>query len=139
MAHLTLFLLLLGALLLLAAVVSASEAACEGKGFDQTQCAAVGCCDWDEGQCWGGDGDCDGGGAQTVTTASAAFDASTGYGTGICLTANSACPAGETSTCPSAAKVKGMSSLMYACAHPWKYHITVLTGHAVPPSPPTTM
>ena len=60
-------------------------------------------------------------------TASAAFDASTGYGTGICLTANSACPAGETSTCPSAAKVKGMSSLMYACAHPWKYHITVLT------------
>ena len=72
-------------------------------------------------------------------TASAAFDASTGYGTDICLTANSACPAGETSTCPSAAKVKGMSSLMYACAHPWKYHITVLTGHAVPPSPPTTM
>ena len=30
-------------------------------------------------------------------------------------------------------------SLVYACAHQWKYHITVLTGHAVPPSPPTNM
>ena len=44
-------------------------------------------------------------------TASAAFDASTGYGTGICLTANSACPAGKTSFCPSAAKVKECDSV----------------------------
>ena len=25
------------------------EEACEGKGYDQTQCSAVGCCQWDGG------------------------------------------------------------------------------------------
>ena len=28
------------------------EKACEGKGLSKTQCQAVGCCTWDDGQCW---------------------------------------------------------------------------------------
>ena len=40
------------------------EAACEGHSFTQSQCAAVGCCDWDQGECWStvGKGDCEAGG-----------------------------------------------------------------------------
>ncbi len=57
--------LLLLHLLLLAppdAAVTASEADCEGKGFDRTQCTAVGCCEWEDGQCWSaGDSTCGGG------------------------------------------------------------------------------
>merc|ERR1712013_174861 len=28
------------------------ESACEGHGFDSSQCLAVGCCGWDDGKCW---------------------------------------------------------------------------------------
>jgi len=41
--------------------VESGEAACEGHEFTQSQCAAVGCCHWDQGECLSviGDGDCD--------------------------------------------------------------------------------
>ena len=41
----------------------------------------------------------------TVPAALAPFNAATGYGTGICLTANSACPASVKSLCPTASPV----------------------------------
>jgi len=28
------------------------EAVCEGKDFSQRQCLDVGCCYWEEGECW---------------------------------------------------------------------------------------
>jgi len=31
---------------------SNGEDICEGHGFNPTQCQAVGCCHWDDGQCW---------------------------------------------------------------------------------------
>jgi len=39
------------------------EKACENMGFDQSACAAVGCCQFDDGQCWSAVGDdlCSGG------------------------------------------------------------------------------
>ena len=36
------------------------EDACEGKGLKESQCLAVGCCMWDDGECWSavGKGEC---------------------------------------------------------------------------------
>jgi hypothetical protein len=50
------------------------EQACEGKGYDRTQCASVGCCQYDSGQCWSriGRGWCQG-----VTTSSLPSSANT--------------------------------------------------------------
>ena len=44
------------------------EAACEGHSFTQSQCAAVGCCEWDGGECWSavGYGDCEASGPDPV-------------------------------------------------------------------------
>ena len=39
------------------------EAMCEGKGYTEDQCSEVGCCQWDDEECWSavGSGSCDGG------------------------------------------------------------------------------
>merc|ERR1711934_27152 len=46
---------------------SNGETACEGQGFNPSQCQAVGCCQWDDGQCWSavGNGACGSGGETT--------------------------------------------------------------------------
>jgi len=51
MVRLVLFLFSLG---LAAAQPAGSngEVACERQGFNPAQCKAVGCCEWDDGQCW---------------------------------------------------------------------------------------
>ena len=57
--------------LLLAACPTAAqtgEEACEGWGFDRSECAAVGCCDYDEGSCWSavGTDSCSGSGGSVL-------------------------------------------------------------------------
>lgn len=44
--------LLAAALPLPAALGQNGEKACENKGFDKKECLAVGCCGWDDGECW---------------------------------------------------------------------------------------
>jgi hypothetical protein len=41
------------------------EEVCEKKGYNPTECAAIGCCQFDDGECWSavGRGSCSGGGA----------------------------------------------------------------------------
>lgn len=56
---------MLGLLLLTTATSSQSgEEACENQNLDSTQCAAVGCCEYEDGQCWSsvGSAACDGSG-----------------------------------------------------------------------------
>jgi len=38
-----------------------AEKACENNGFNKNECLAVGCCEWDDGDCWSraGTSDCD--------------------------------------------------------------------------------
>lgn len=37
---------------------SESEAVCEGQGYNEPQCVALGCCEWDDQQCWAVGGVC---------------------------------------------------------------------------------
>ena len=34
--------------------IPSGEDACEGHGFTPERCAAVGCCEFNDGQCWSG-------------------------------------------------------------------------------------
>ena len=60
------------ALHLAASAAQNGEEVCENKGFGPSECAAVGCCQYDDGQCWSavGRGPCsvggDGGGSSGV-------------------------------------------------------------------------
>jgi len=51
-------------LLLASASAQNGEDACENQGFNQAQCSEVGCCQWDDGECWSavGTSTCEGGG-----------------------------------------------------------------------------
>jgi len=78
-------------------------------------------------------------------SASAAFNAATGYGTGICLTANDACPSSVKSVCPTASPVaecdksrdSGIPGLMAKGAEIYKWSHEVRTPLSpFPPFPP---
>ena len=54
------------------------EDACEGQKFNEEQCLAVGCCEWDDDMCWSAVGkkDCKGGGVATSSPPSSSLSLS---------------------------------------------------------------